>query len=116
MNGRYLLDTNIVIALFRSEAVVVEHLGSASEVFLSSTVVGELYYGAYKSGRVAANVERLEEFVREMEVLCPDAVTAKFYGQMKQGLNPDFSPGRIESIRLARNEMSSLLTRAIEDA
>ncbi len=30
--------------------------------------------------------------------------------------SPDFSPGRIESIRLARNEMSSLLTRAIEDA
>ncbi len=86
MNGKYLLDTNIVIALFRPEAAVVERLGLASEVFLSSNVVGKLYYGSYKSGRMADNVTRLEEFVREMEVLCPDAVTAKFYGQMKQGL------------------------------
>lgn len=46
MSGRYLLDTNIVIALFADEAVVTERLGEAAEVFIPSVVLGELYYGA----------------------------------------------------------------------
>ena len=43
MNGRYLLDTNIIIALFAQEELIQEHLRQAVEVFLSSIVLGELY-------------------------------------------------------------------------
>ena len=52
MNGRYLLDTNIVIALFAQEELIQEHLHQAVEIFLSSIVLGELYYGAERSIRV----------------------------------------------------------------
>ncbi len=52
MSGRVLLDTNIVIALFAKEAVVQQRLAAADEVFTSSIVLGELYYGAHKSSRV----------------------------------------------------------------
>jgi hypothetical protein len=55
-SGKYLLDTNIVIALFASDSSVQSRLGQASEVLISSIVFGELYYGARKSGRVEANV------------------------------------------------------------
>jgi predicted nucleic acid-binding protein len=60
--GRYLLDTNIVTALFKHDAAVHTELAAASEVLLSSTVLGELYYGAARSGQPRQNLERLEEF------------------------------------------------------
>jgi tRNA(fMet)-specific endonuclease VapC len=49
--GRYLLDTNIIIALLASDESVKEHLVSIEEVFLPSIAIGELYYGAYRSSR-----------------------------------------------------------------
>jgi predicted nucleic acid-binding protein len=51
--GRFLLNTNIVIALFAEEAAVQQRLAEANEVFVPSIVLGELYYGARKSVRVA---------------------------------------------------------------
>jgi len=51
MNGRFLLDTNIVIALFAGDADVAASLVAAEEVFIPAVVIGELFYGARKSGR-----------------------------------------------------------------
>lgn len=50
MSGRFLLDTNVVIALFADEVSVKDNLAEAEEVFISSVEIGELYYGAQKSG------------------------------------------------------------------
>jgi hypothetical protein len=49
MSGRYLLDTNIIIALFADEASVRTNLAQADEVFIPSLAIGELYYGASTS-------------------------------------------------------------------
>jgi len=43
MNGRFLLDTNIVIALFADDDLVIEFLSDAPDVFIPSIVLGELY-------------------------------------------------------------------------
>jgi tRNA(fMet)-specific endonuclease VapC len=43
MDGRYLLDTNIIIALFANEVEVQDKLAQAEEVFVPSVVLGELY-------------------------------------------------------------------------
>lgn len=50
MNGRYLLDTNIIIALFANEVSVVSNLDQAEEVFVPSIALGELHYGAKNQG------------------------------------------------------------------
>ena len=63
MNGRYLLDTNIIIAFFGSEVALKNNLAQANEVFIPSIAVGELCYGARKSGRSKENLERIEEFI-----------------------------------------------------
>jgi len=42
MSGRYLLDTNIIIALFADEVAVKNNLIQADEVFIPSIAVGEL--------------------------------------------------------------------------
>lgn len=86
MSGRYLLDTNIIIALFADEAVVKENLAKAGEVFVSSVAVGELYYGAWKSARVQENLARLDEFVANNNVLGCDSDTARLYGEHKNTL------------------------------
>ena len=52
MNGSYLLDTNIVIAVFASEAETLRRLGEAAAIYVPIIVLGELYYGARKSARV----------------------------------------------------------------
>ena len=86
MSGRYLLDTNIVIALFANDGRAVEQIGGADEVFIPSVVIGELYYGTRRSGRVEANTERVDEFATESLVLSCDVETAKRYGEIKDEL------------------------------
>jgi tRNA(fMet)-specific endonuclease VapC len=43
MNGEYLLDTNIVIALTASDETVVRKMDDDMTVFLPSIVMGELF-------------------------------------------------------------------------
>jgi len=92
MNGKYLLDTNIVIALFASEQSVVDNLRIAQSVFIPSIVIGELYFGAYRSNRVEANLERVEEFASYAKILDCDAETAKEYGRIKNQLRQSGHP------------------------
>ena len=86
MSGRYLLDTNIIIALFADEAIVKSKLAQASEVFIPSFAIGELCYGARKSGRVQANLAKVDELVATSTVLVCDAKTAQQYGEVKNKL------------------------------
>ena len=62
MSGRFLLDTNIIIALFSGDKAVTERLPSASAVFVPSIVLGELYYGARKSAKFKSNSAKIDEF------------------------------------------------------
>lgn len=87
MSGKYLLDTtNIIVALFADEAVVKNKLAQANEVFMPSIAIGELCYGARKSGRVQANLARIDELVANSTVLGCDAETARQYGEVKNKL------------------------------
>lgn len=69
MSGKYLLDTSILIALLAGETTVKEKLAQADEVFIPSIVIGELYYGAWKSRRTRENLTRIDELVGESIVL-----------------------------------------------
>ena len=86
MNGRFLLDTNIVIALFANETAVVEQLQNADEVFVPAIVLGELYFGALKSRRSQANTERVSDFDAQSSVLACDSGVAMAYGLIKSRL------------------------------
>lgn len=86
MNGRHLLDTNIIIALFADEGRIKENLALASEVFIPSIAIGELYFGAWKSGRVQENLARIDEFSANSVVLECDSDTARRYGEIKNAL------------------------------
>lgn len=86
MSGRFLLDTNIVIALFADDVIVKSNLAQATDVFIPSIVIGELCYGARKSGRVGTNLAKIDEFVAGSTILACDAETARQYGEVKNNL------------------------------
>jgi tRNA(fMet)-specific endonuclease VapC len=92
MSGKVLLDTNIIIALFGQDEAVLKHLRGAAEIFIPVIAVGELYYGAYKSGRRAANLQRVREFAATNAVLVCDAQTALVYGRVKNELRQKGTP------------------------
>ena len=92
MNGRYLLDTNIVIAIFAQDASVTFQLATATEVLIPSIVIGELFYGAYNSKRIAENVQRINDFIEANTIISCDSETAKWYGQIKNTLKTKGRP------------------------
>jgi tRNA(fMet)-specific endonuclease VapC len=86
MSGRFLLDTNVVIAVLEGEAVVRDQLAQADEVFVSSIALGELYFGAGKSGSPQTNRVRVDELASANVVLGCDTDTARWYGEVKNAL------------------------------
>ena len=92
VSGKYLLDTNIVIALFAGEQPVLDNLKGASEVFIPSIVIGELYYGAKKSGQTKKNIQRIEAFIASNVILPCDVVTGFHYGTIKDLLRKKGKP------------------------
>jgi tRNA(fMet)-specific endonuclease VapC len=67
---RYLLDTDVCIAVIngkspRVEAEVVRELKTGSQLLTSSVSVFELWYGVEKSQRKAANAQRLLSFLAD---------------------------------------------------
>lgn len=87
MSGKFLLDTGIVLALFANDPAVVKQIEDAEEVFIPSIVIGELYYGARKSGRVRENVARVDLFAEANVILICDAETCRWYGVVKDLLH-----------------------------
>jgi tRNA(fMet)-specific endonuclease VapC len=92
MSGRYLLDANIVIALFREDAEVVHRVDEADEVFVPVVAVGELIYGARKSGRPDENLSRVRDFHEAVTVLPIGTNTAERYGEIKDVLRSKGRP------------------------
>ena len=89
---RLLLDTDIIIALFAQDVGVLQKLQQAPSYFLPCVVLGELYYGARKSGRVQANVQRVEDFAYQNSILDCDAETAYHYGLIREALRAKGKP------------------------
>ncbi|REJ85163.1 MAG: type II toxin-antitoxin system VapC family toxin [Planctomycetota bacterium] len=92
MNGKHLLDTSIIVALFKNDEAVRSQIASAPEVFVPSIAVGELYYGAQHSAQVERNVAQVREFAANSAVLACDLVTAEHYGQIKNELKTKGRP------------------------
>lgn len=115
MNGRYLLDTNILIALFADEAEVKQQLAQAAEVFLPSIVLGELYYGARKSGRPSQNLARIDDLAASGVVLVCDTETARHYGEVKNYLPLKGRPLPENDIWIAALAQQHQLTLATRD-
>jgi len=92
MSGKFLLDTNVVIAFLAGELAIRQLLAEAEDVFVPIIALGELYFGARKSGQVEKNLTRINEFVINCSILVCDTDTAREYGIIKNTLRAKGRP------------------------
>src|SRR2546423_12698429 len=116
MTGKYLLDTNIVIAIFAGVTDVLERLTESNEVFLPTIVLGELYYEARKSTHVDANIGRIDELASSSVLLGCDLKTSRHYGQIKNNLRAKGRPIPENDIWIAAVAQQHGLTLVSRDA
>lgn len=85
---RYLLDTNILIALSKARPGLAERLEKipTSAVLLSSVVVAEIEYGIAKSARREQNQKVFDHLLSGFSVVPFDAQAAKRYGPIRTEL------------------------------
>lgn len=92
MNGDYLVDTNVVIALFANEPSVEDRFNQAERIHLPVIVLGELIYGAKYSRHPEENFRKIQDFRQMCESQWIDEETAIRYGEIKQQLRQKGHP------------------------
>ena len=80
-----LLDTSVVVKHFRYPTAVVNKLAEYEELYLPQPALGELYYGAYRSGQLETSLAQIERFLDAVDLLVADKETSVFYGQIAAG-------------------------------
>lgn len=91
-SGRFLLDTNIIIALLNGDDAVISNLDEASEVCIPAVALGELFFGAARSSRSSENTDRVERFAPSRAIFLCDLDVAREYGRLKQRLKEKGRP------------------------
>lgn len=102
------LDTNAFHTLLENTALK-EKIESSKEVFVSSVVLGELYYG-YKGGdRENKNRQWLQYFLEtaQISVLTVDEATAEYYAQIREELRKKGKPIPSNDIWIAAHAMQT---------
>lgn len=81
-----LLDTNIVIELFKGNPAITAFLETQQTVDIPFAVLGELYLGAYRSSNPKKHIKQIEAFLENCNVLIADNETANHYALIKTAL------------------------------
>jgi tRNA(fMet)-specific endonuclease VapC len=111
----YLLDTDVLSNLMKRApaSALVARLARVppEDQFTSSVTLGELLYGAHRSSRTAALLERIEEtLLPELPVLPFDAAAARRYGELRAELERRDTPIGDADTRVAAIALSRQLT------
>jgi len=115
MNGEYLLDTSVIIGLLAGEATFKDQLAGINQVFVPSIAIGELCFGARKSGRVETNLALIDKFAASSVVLGCDTDTARRYGEVKNALRVKGRPIPENDIWIAAIALQHGLALATRD-
>ena len=86
---KYLLDTNICIALIRQKpAVLIQRLTSLQpgDAGISAITLAELFHGVEKSARPEQNMSALEQFLLPLDLADFDLDAALAYGKIRADL------------------------------
>lgn len=84
--GKAVLDTSAPIELLGGNALVQELLDGFSLIHLPHVVLGELWHGAHRSGRLEDHLADLDYLLKKTGLLLPDQATAETYGRLKNHL------------------------------
>jgi len=110
MAGNYLLDSTIVIRLLRNDSAVLNHYSTDATLFISSVVLGELYYGALICSKSEQEFLKIEQFCLGCDVMHIDHETSLQYGQIKHRLRLKGRPIPENDIWIAAHALQHGLT------
>jgi tRNA(fMet)-specific endonuclease VapC len=91
-SGKFLLDTNIIIALLEGDLGVLSNSNLAPEIFVPAVALGELFFGAAKSSRPTENSDKIERFASGKAIVISDLAVAREYGRLKEQLKAKGRP------------------------
>ena len=80
-----LLDTSVVIDHFRG-VLRLDQMLNEGALYLPTVVLGELYYGAFRSAYREKQLEQVRRFLPAVVVLGTDAHTSEVYGGIRSEL------------------------------
>jgi len=86
---KYMLDTNICIYIIneRPKHVIEKYKTlNTEDVVISSIVLSELAYGAYKSHHIEKNLLALDEFIIPVRVVPYDTHAGRVFGEIRTTL------------------------------
>ncbi|MDP3106090.1 MAG: type II toxin-antitoxin system VapC family toxin [Candidatus Methanoperedens sp.] len=91
---KYLLDTNICIYLLNGNEILKEKVREIGvfSLSISNVTLAELYFGAYNSRKIDANLKRIDLFKQNLTVYSDSDRSAETFGRFKSKLR---SEGRI---------------------
>lgn len=81
-----MLDTCTIIATFKNDNAIWSKLDLMSEVYVPAIVVGELYYGAYKSANPQKHIAQIRAFLKNCITISCDSLSGEVYGRIKTAL------------------------------
>ena len=84
--SKCLLHTKTIIHSFEEKNDIVKRLDEFESVLVSVTVLGELFYGAYKSSNTVKHLNQIQKFIGNCTIVEIDATTCEFYGRIKTAL------------------------------
>lgn len=88
---KYLLDTNICIYLLNGNESLekkVREIGVFS-ISISNVTLAELYFGAYNSKKVDANLNRINFFKKSLAIYSDSDESAEAFGRFKSKLRSE---------------------------
>ncbi len=102
----YLLDSTHCIMIMSNKEAILQKIESLIDVPIStcSVVIGELFFGAYKSDQTQRNIQLIEQFYNKMHIYQIDNETARVYGRIKAGIIDRFGPKDRNQRRIAKTE------------
>ena len=111
----YLLDTTHCSRLLQGDSSVVQKLSELADTSVATCAIvrGELIFMACKSKQRDANLDRIKDFLEDIEVYPVDDETADIYGKLKAEILDYFGPkekakrrrARIESLGFTDNDL-----------
>jgi tRNA(fMet)-specific endonuclease VapC len=118
--SRFLLDTNVWIALLKNNPQVVEgvRIAGIDNLYLCAPVWSELWFGACNSQRVAENQARLRELASQVTSLPFDDRAAEHCGEIRALLarqGQPIGPYDLQIAAIARASGLRLVTRNVSE-
>lgn len=115
MGGKLLLDTSVIVDALAGDARARRTISAAEAVFVPVIALGELLYGAERSGRRGAELARIETFMMGRELLPCVTETARQYGEIKDHLRRKGRPIPDNDIWIAALAQQHALTVVTRD-